>query len=97
MTTLAPSFLIQLSSFLQVRRACIKAWMTSNFGQIPPPTPELSALECLKIDVRCCEHSSAFSFELIFFSLAVNKDNHTVLTEFEFRPDPTTDYGVSCS
>ena len=22
----------------------MKAWMTSNFGQIPPPTPELSAL-----------------------------------------------------
>ena len=33
---------------MQVRRACIKAWMSLNFGQIPPPTPELSALAHLK-------------------------------------------------
>ena len=26
----------------------MKAWMSSNFGQIPPPTPELSALARLK-------------------------------------------------
>ena len=37
--------------FLQVTRTCMKAWMSSNFGQIPTPTPELSALECLKIAV----------------------------------------------
>ena len=43
MNTLAPSFLIQSSSFLQVTRTCMKAWMSSNFGQIPS-TPELSAL-----------------------------------------------------
>ena len=46
--TLAPSFLNRLSSFLQVTRTCMKAWMSSNFGQIPPPTPELSALARLK-------------------------------------------------
>ena len=44
MNTLAPSFLIRSFSFLQVRRTCMKAWMSSNFGQIPQPTPELSAL-----------------------------------------------------
>ena len=33
---------------MQVTRTCTKAWMSSNFGQIPPPTPELSALERLK-------------------------------------------------
>ena len=48
MTTLAPSFLIESSSFLQVTRTCMKAWMSSNFDEIPPPTPELSALERLK-------------------------------------------------
>ena len=46
--TLAPSFFIRSSSFLQVMRTCMKAWMSSNFGQIPPPTPELSALARLK-------------------------------------------------
>ena len=40
MNTLAPSFLIQSSSFLQV--TCMKAWMSSNFDQIPPPTPDVS-------------------------------------------------------
>ena len=30
-TTLAHSFLIESSSFLQVMRTCIKAWMSSNF------------------------------------------------------------------
>ena len=48
MKTLAPSFLIRSSSFLQVTRTCMKAWMSSNLGQIPPPTPELSTLAHLK-------------------------------------------------
>ena len=51
MNTLAPSFLNQSSSFLQVTRTCIKAWMGSNFGQVPTQTPELSALARLK---NCC-------------------------------------------
>ena len=33
MNTLAPSFLIGSSSFLQVMRTCMKAWMSSNFGK----------------------------------------------------------------
>ena len=33
MNTLAPSFLNQSSSFLQVTRTCMKAWMSSNFGK----------------------------------------------------------------
>ena len=33
---------------------------------------------------------------MIFFILAVNEDMHESLDEFEFRQDPTTDYGVSC-
>ena len=49
--TLALSFLNRSSSFLQVTRTCMKSWMSSNFGQIPPPTTELSSLVRLKIDV----------------------------------------------
>ena len=33
MNTLAPSFLNRSSSFLQVRRTCIKAWTGSNFAK----------------------------------------------------------------
>ena len=43
--------LLSFFSFLQVTRTCMKAWMSSNFGQIPTPTPELSALARLK---NCC-------------------------------------------
>ena len=34
-------------------------------------------------------------FEWIFFILAGNEDNHKSWDEFEFRPDPITDYRVS--
>ena len=45
MNTLAISFLNRSSSFLQVTRTCMKAWMSSNFGNF---TIELRPL----IDVR---------------------------------------------
>ena len=45
MNTLAPSFLIESSSFLQVSRTCMKAWMSLNFGKF---ATELRPL----IDVR---------------------------------------------
>ena len=48
MTTLAPSFSNGSSSFLQVTRSTIKAWMGLNFSKIPLLTLELSALEGLK-------------------------------------------------
>ena len=51
MATLATSFLIEFSSFLQVTRTCIKAWLSSTFGQIPPLSLEITALEHLKKSV----------------------------------------------
>ena len=48
MNTLAPAFLIGSSSFLQVTRTTIKAWMSLNLGGIPQLTSELAALERLK-------------------------------------------------
>ena len=36
----------------------------------------------------------AFICDLVFFILAGDKDMHESLDEFEFWPDPTTDYGV---
>ena len=46
-TTLAPSFLIGSSSYLQVTRTSIKSWTSLKFGQIGPRTVELAALERL--------------------------------------------------
>ena len=49
MTTLAPSFLIGSSLFLQVTRTTIISRMGLNFGKIGPGTYELAALESLEI------------------------------------------------
>ena len=48
MTSLVPSFINGSSSYLQVTRSTIKAWMGLNFGKIPLLTSELAALEHLK-------------------------------------------------
>ena len=47
-TTLALSFLIGSSSFLQVIKTTIKAWMSLNFAQPSLGTVELAALEHLE-------------------------------------------------
>ena len=44
---------------------------------------------------RCC-HLFSVVFDLILFILAGNEDKHKISDEFEFWPDWTTDYGVSC-
>ena len=48
MTTLAPSFLIGSSLFLQVTSTTIKSRMGLKFGKIGPGTYELAALERLE-------------------------------------------------
>ena len=46
--TIAPSFLIESSLFLQIRRATIISRTSSNFSQIRPRTAELAAIEGLE-------------------------------------------------
>ena len=48
MSTLAPSFLIRSSSYLQVTRTSITSRTSSKFCQIGPRTAELAALERMK-------------------------------------------------
>ena len=43
-----------------------------------------------------CLHLFSVVFDPIFFILAGNEEMHKISDEFEFRPDRTTDYGVSC-
>ena len=74
-------------------RTYIIAYMNLNFGQIPPLTTELAALERLK---NRCHHVISVDIDPIFFKLAGNKDMHNIMNEFEFPPDRTTYYGVSC-
>ena len=47
-TTLAPSFLIGSSSFLQATSKSIISWMGLKFGRIRPGTYELAALKRLE-------------------------------------------------
>ena len=50
---------------------------------------ELAALERLK---NRRHHFFSVAIDQILFKLTGNEDMH----KFEFRPDQTTDYGVSC-
>ena len=78
---------------MQVMSIYIKAYLSLNFGQIPPLTTELAARERLK---NRCHHVISVDIDPIFFKLSGNKDMHNIMNKFEFRPDRTTDYGVSC-
>ena len=70
-----------------------KSAMSLTFGQIPPLTTELAALERLK---NQCHHFFSVAIDPLLFKLAGNEDMHNILDEFEFPPDRITDYGVSC-
>ena len=48
MTSLVLSLLHGSSSYLQIRRTTLKAWMSLSFVKIPSPIMELAALEHLK-------------------------------------------------
>ena len=80
----------------------MRSRMSSKFGKIRPWTAELAALERLKkipIDLqweRCCERSSDFISNGMFFILAGNKDSHKILDEFKIQRVPTMDCGVTC-
>ena len=74
-------------------RTYIKACISLNFGQIPPLTTELAALEHLK---NRCHHVISIDIDPIFFKLAGNKGMHNIMNELEFRPDWATEYRVSC-
>ena len=85
--TLAPSFLIESSLFLQVKRITIISRMTSNFGPILSGTAELAVLERLKKSRRLIIGKILLAlyslhFYWIFFVFAGNEDNHKSLDTF---------------
>ena len=96
MSTLALPFIIGSSLFLQdksldgfeIRQDWTKVCRVSY----------LWTSEKISIDLwweKCCEHSSAFIFDWILFTLAGNKDNHESLNEFQFLPDPITNFALA--
>ena len=83
--------LLILFLILYVTRTSIKAWMSLN--QIRLLTTELAALERLK---HQCLHFFSVGIDPILFKVGGYIDMHNILHEFEFWPNGTTDYGVSC-
>ena len=78
-----------------------KSWTSSNFGQIGPLTTELAALERLKnshrlIMGKCYLHASSFIFNRIIIKVAGNQYRHKSSVEFDFGPNQTTYFGVTC-
>ena len=66
---------------------------SSNFRQIRLLTTELAAIERLK---HQCLHFFSVGIDPILFKVGGYIDMHNILHEFEFWPNGTTDYGVSC-
>ena len=63
--TVAPSFLIGCSLFLQVTRTTIGSRMRSKFGQILPWIAELAALEGLKKNLLLLENCSKYFYDML--------------------------------
>ena len=100
-STFSRLFLIRFFLYLQVTRTCIKSRTSSNFSQIKPFTMELAALERLKISHwlimgKCHLQASAFIFDRIIIKVAGNQDRYKSSDEFDFGPDQTTHFGVTC-
>ena len=44
----------------------------------------------------CPLHASSFIFDRIIIKVAGNQDRHKSFDEFDFGPDQTTHFGVTC-
>ena len=45
---------------------------------------------------KCCLHASLLIFDRIITKVAGNQDRHKSLEAFDFGPDQTTTFGVTC-
>ena len=75
--------------------------MSSNFGQIRLLTMELAALERqIKVPYtyngKMLSPCNLFIFDQILIRVARNQDRHKRSDEFDFGPDQTTHFGVTC-
>ena len=64
MNTLAPSFLIGSSSFLQVTRTYMKAWINSNFGKFATELWPLIDVRIYFCSISVCADDSREKFSL---------------------------------
>ena len=45
---------------------------------------------------KCCLHASSFIFDQIIIKVAGNQDRHKSAHKFDFGPDQTSNFGVTC-
>ena len=45
---------------------------------------------------KCCLHASSFIFYRILIKVAGDQDRHKSLDKFDFGPDQTSHFGVTC-
>ena len=45
---------------------------------------------------KCCPHARSFIFDRIIIKVAGNQERHESSDEFDFKPDQTTHFGVTC-
>ena len=100
-STFSRLILIRSFLYLQVTRTSIKSLTSSNFGQIGPLTTKLAVLERLNISHRlilgkCCLQASSFIFYRIIMKDAGNQEMHKSSVEFDFGPNQTTHFEVTC-
>ena len=91
------AFLFLIGSLwnLQITWTCIKSRMSSSSGQIGLlPLELLVSAETLHI-WRCPEYI-LISFNWNFMKLADNPDKYKISNEFDFQPDWTIAFGVTC-
>ena len=72
---------------------CMRAWTSSNFSLIGPPTAELAAQIPIGLSwENGCLHFFSAVLDQILFILAGKDYIHESLDEFEIQPDSTTGF-----
>ena len=74
----------------------IKSWQVRFRARSVYSLRSCLPLRAVKAHLWLCPIDSAFSFSRIFINLAGNQDSHKILDEFEFWPDRTIHFGVTC-
>ena len=92
-STFSQLFLIRSFSYLQVMITYMRAWMSLKFGQIQPLVSMVT--DRVLMGKNAVNFFSAV-FHSFLFILAGNDDMHESSNEFEFQPNWTRDWGVSC-
>ena len=87
-STLAPSFLIGSSSYLQVKRKNIISQISFNFGQVLPRNAELAALWCFLNSPKDLQGGNfvlnTLAPSFLIGSSSLLQDMHINLDEIEF-------------